>query len=57
MQKVHESRRYLFQDALVHNPEDLVKQNNLMLRQFLHANSAERHNMNDLLKRSQTMNR
>ena len=33
----------VFQDKLVTNPQDLLHQNNIMLRQYLQSNSVERH--------------
>ena len=43
LRKVQERRHVIFQDKLVKSPEDLLKQNNLYLRETIQANSVERH--------------
>ena len=42
IKRVQDRRRIIFQDWIVRSPEDLVKQNNLILRQVLQQNSVDR---------------
>ena len=35
LRKVQDRRHLIFRDALAHNPEDIIKENNLMLRTYV----------------------
>ena len=42
IKKVQDRRRFVFKDQLTRSPEDLLAQNNIMLRTYVQQSSVER---------------